>query len=83
MKVLFDYSIFFHQQHGGISRYFLNLYKEFIQKEIDTKILAPLHNNTFLKDSNYKSNLNLYIKNIQIKLHFFNVHHLILLMMRM
>jgi glycosyltransferase involved in cell wall biosynthesis len=62
VKVLFDYSIFFHQQHGGISRYFLNLYKEFIQKEIDTKILAPLHNNTFLKDSNYKSNLNLYIK---------------------
>ena len=62
MKILFDYSIFFHQPHGGISRYFLNLYKEFIKKEIDTKILAPIHNNTFLKDSNYKSNLNLYIK---------------------
>ena len=62
MKILFDYSIFFHQTHGGISRYFLNLYKEFIQKEIDTKILAPLHNNTFLKNLNYKSNLNSYIK---------------------
>jgi len=62
MKILFDYSIFFHQQQGGISRYFLNIYKEFIQKKIDTKILAPLHNNIFLKNSNYKSNLNLYIK---------------------
>ena len=62
MKILFDYSIFFHQTHGGISRYFLNLYKEFIQKEIDTKIFAPLHNNTFLKNLNYKSNLNFYIK---------------------
>ena len=62
MKILFDYSIFFHQKHGGISRYFLNLYKEFIQKKIDARILAPIHNNTFLKNLNYNSSIDLYIK---------------------
>lgn len=61
MKILFDYSIFFHQKYGGISRYFLNIYKEFIAEKIDVKILAPLHNNIFLENSNHKSNINFYI----------------------
>ena len=62
MKVLFDYSIFFHQKYGGISRYFLNLHNELLKKNINANILAPLHNNIFLK--NYKNNLskNFYIK---------------------
>ena len=62
MKVLFDYSIFFHQKYGGISRYFLNLHIELLKKNINANILAPLHNNIFLK--NYKNNLskNFYIK---------------------
>ena len=62
MKILFDYSIFFHQTLGGISRYYISLYEEFLKKNQETKILAPLHSNIFLKNSNYKSNLNIYIK---------------------
>ena len=33
MNILFDYSIFCHQKLGGISRYFINLQKEFEKKE--------------------------------------------------
>lgn len=61
MQILFDSSIFFHQKHGGISRYFLNIYKEFVHRKINTKILAPIHSNTFLKDSSCKSKLNFYV----------------------
>jgi len=54
MKVVLDYSIFFHQKYGGISRYFLNLYNKFLERNINTKIIAPIHNNLFL--NNYKFN---------------------------
>ena len=47
MNVLFDYSVFFHQKYGGATRYFLNLYNEFIKENINIKIIAPIHNNIF------------------------------------
>ena len=63
MKVIFDYSIFFHQKYGGISRYFLNLHNELVKKKVNAKIIAPLHNNIFLKKYNNKFTYNFYIKN--------------------
>ena len=62
MKVILDYSIFFHQKYGGISRYFLNLYNKFIEKKINTKIVAPIHNNLFLNNCKFKNVNGFYIK---------------------
>ena len=41
MKVAFDYSIFMMQKYGGVSRYFLELYKA-INKIVNCKIIAPI-----------------------------------------
>ncbi len=60
MKILFDYSIFNHQELGGISRYVLNLDTEINKTSNVSKILAPIHYNLFLK--NYKNYKGLYIK---------------------
>jgi glycosyltransferase involved in cell wall biosynthesis len=61
MKILFDYSIFFHQKRGGISRYFLNLQAQFLKNNADIKIFAPIHQNIFLKDNKIKNSFNLYL----------------------
>lgn len=60
MKILFDYSIFNHQRLGGISRYFSNLDYEINKTTNESKILAPIHYNLFLK--NYKNYKGFYIK---------------------
>ena len=39
MKILFDYSIFFHQKYGGISRYFLNLQEQFLKNNNEIKYI--------------------------------------------
>tara|TARA_Y100000590_G_scaffold164145_1_gene188096 strand:+ start:1488 stop:2588 length:1101 start_codon:yes stop_codon:yes gene_type:complete len=62
MNILFDYSIFFHQKYGGVSRYFINLHNEFLKKNINTKIIAPIHNNIFLKNYVKASSGNNYLK---------------------
>ena len=62
MKVILDYSIFFHQKYGGISRYFLNLHDKFLEKNIETKIIAPIHNNIFLKNCKFNYFNGYYIK---------------------
>ena len=49
-KILFDYSIFFHQPVGGISRYLINLHNKLIENNIDSKVLSPIHKNRFLKE---------------------------------
>ena len=63
MKILFDYSIFFHQKYGGISRYFLNLQEQFLKKNIETKIFAPIHKNINLKNNQDNQLFNIYLKN--------------------
>ncbi len=63
MKILFDYSIFFHQKYGGISRYFLNLQEQFLKKNIDIRIFAPIHQNIFLKNNRNNNLFNIYLKN--------------------
>ncbi len=62
MKILFDYSIFYHQKFGGISRYFLNLQEQFLKSNNQTKIFAPIHQNIFLKKNINKNPFNIYLK---------------------
>lgn len=51
MKVVFTGSIFFNQRVGGISRYFTELNNHL---KIDTKIVAPINKNLYLKKTNKK-----------------------------
>ena len=43
MKILFDHQIFLLQKYGGISSYYLNLIRELIKQEHNTKIITPLY----------------------------------------
>ena len=43
MKILFDHQIFLLQKYGGISSYYLNLIRELIIQEHNTKIITPLY----------------------------------------
>jgi len=61
MKILFDYSIFFHQKYGGISRYFLNLQEQFLKNNNEIKVFAPIHQNILLKKNVIKNPFNLYL----------------------
>ena len=51
MKIFFDYRIFYHQSNGGITRYIINLSKEFQRLNNENHIIAPVHINEML--SNY------------------------------
>ena len=51
-NILFDYSIFFHQSVGGISRYIRAPYAKLFNNGFDTEILSPIHQNKFLKEIN-------------------------------
>ncbi len=56
MKILYDNSIFFKQSYGGISKYFIKLFKYFQDKEdINFFISSTVHKNQYLK--NYYSKL--------------------------
>ncbi len=59
MKIVYYGSIFFQQKFGGISRYYYNLAKSLIAKDIDFKIVSSLFKNNYLKDlnKNYKKGL--------------------------
>lgn len=59
MKIVYYGSIFFQQKFGGISRYYYNLAKSLIEKDIDFKIVSSLYKNNHLKDlnKNYKKGL--------------------------
>ena len=51
MQILYDYKIFIRQNHGGISRYFCNLYTEINKlNKIDINICSLMHQNTALKE---------------------------------
>jgi len=60
MKILYDYSIFTHQEIGGITRYFINLDSELKKNDCSSIILAPIHFNKFL--NTYKNFKGIYIK---------------------
>ena len=62
MKIVFDYSIFFHQKYGGVSRYFINLHDQLLGMNSKAKIFAPIHTNLHLKNSNHIGNFKFYMK---------------------
>ncbi len=61
MKVFFDYHAFSLQKYGGISRYFVELNREFCQSKIESKIIAPIHKNYYLKNSKFNFKTNIYL----------------------
>jgi glycosyltransferase involved in cell wall biosynthesis len=61
MKVVFSNTIFFLQKKGGISRYFVNLNKELRKNKINSKIIAPINKNIYLKKSD-SNNISFFIK---------------------
>ncbi len=56
MKIVYYGSIFFQQKYGGISRYYYNLAKSLIEKDVNFKIVSSLYKNNLLKSlsKNYK-----------------------------
>ena len=48
MKIIFNNTIFFNQKFGGISRYITCLAESLVKKNIDVKIVAPIHKNKYL-----------------------------------
>ena len=55
MRVLYDYQIFTMQNHGGISRYFIELISNLEkQKEIEVQLGFKFSNNTYIKEKEIK-----------------------------
>tara|TARA_B100000035_G_C20990534_1_gene549941 strand:- start:404 stop:1501 length:1098 start_codon:yes stop_codon:yes gene_type:complete len=48
MKIIYDHKIFWNQKYGGISRYFVNLIKNFENLNVDYKIVSPFYKNDYL-----------------------------------
>ena len=59
MKIVYNGSIFFKQKFGGISRYYYNLAKNLIKKDINFKIVSSLYKSNFLKNlyNNFKKGI--------------------------
>ena len=83
MKILFNNTIFFNQRFGGISRYFVNLFKGLESTNLDYSVITPIYKNLYLKELkkknikgiflerfpnyNFIKNLNNYFEKIYIK----------------
>ena len=50
IKVLFESSIFLHQNVGGISKYITELNKNLLKNNISSKIFSPISINYYLED---------------------------------
>ena len=61
--ILFDYKIFFLQKYGGISRYFIELFKKFDQNNIDYLLQVSIHQNYYLKINSIKKSKNIHLNN--------------------
>ena len=60
MNIVFSNTIFFLQKKGGISRYYTNLCKEFKKIKINSKIIAPISKNIYLKNLK-QNNISFYL----------------------
>jgi glycosyltransferase involved in cell wall biosynthesis len=49
VDVFFDHVIFSRQEIGGISRYIVQLIKEFSKNDVSAKVITPLHSNRLLR----------------------------------
>ena len=62
MKIFYDHQIFWKQNFGGISRYYINLIKHLIKLKVDVEVIAPFFRNIYLKElTNLKIN-GIYLK---------------------
>ena len=50
MKILFNNTIFFNQRFGGISRYFVNLFKGLESTNLDYSVITPIYKIYILKN---------------------------------
>lgn len=50
MKIVYDHKIFWSQEYGGISRYFINLFKNFSHFNVDYKVISPFYKNNYLNN---------------------------------
>lgn len=64
MKIIFNNTIFFNQKFGGISRYITCLAESMLKKNIDVKIVAPIHKNQYLNKISKELISGLFIKRI-------------------
>ena len=48
MKIVYDHKIFWSQEYGGISRYFINLFKNLSHFDVDYKVISPFYKNNYL-----------------------------------
>ena len=58
IKVLFESSIFLHQNVGGISKYITELNKNLLKNNISSKIFSPIVINYYLEDKKKNKNIN-------------------------
>ena len=63
MKLVYDYKIFFDQEVGGPSRYFVELIKELVKLNQETIVLSPVYINKYLNSIEKKYRKGFYIKN--------------------
>jgi glycosyltransferase involved in cell wall biosynthesis len=63
VRIIYDNQIFHLQRYGGVSRYFIELASAFskMKTEVEIRILAPLHFNFYLNNSNSLRKGNFYI----------------------
>jgi glycosyltransferase involved in cell wall biosynthesis len=66
MKILYDYNIFALQKFGGISKYFVEIFK-IIKYFHKSKVVAPVHTNFYLKEYKNKDIFNLFFFSKQYK----------------
>ena len=57
MKIVYDHKIFWSQKYGGISRYFINLFKNLSYLDVDYKVISPFYKNNYLKEEIEKKNI--------------------------
>ena len=67
MKIIYDHQIFFNQNQGGPSRYFVELIKELINLNNNPTIISPIDQNIHLKEIEEKVKKKFYF---QIKKNF-------------
>ena len=63
MKISYDYKIFWNQEYGGISRYFVNLFHQLEANSHLFKVFAPYYRNKYLNEFSSKNIEGNYIKN--------------------
>ena len=61
LKIIYNNTIFFNQRYGGISRYYDSIFKIFIQKKIEFKVISPIYKNIYLKNLSHKFKTGIYI----------------------